>query len=318
MGRRLDLKVGFSCNNNCSFCVQGRKKNLGDKTAAQIKKDLKDTIEEGIEEVVFTGGEPTVRKDILELVSYATDLGYKIIQIQSNGRMFFYKKFCEDIIRAGANEFSPAIHGHIPQLHDYLTRSPGSFEQTVQGIRNLKGMNQHIITNSVVTKPNYRHLPELAELLVQLQVDQFQMAFVHADGNAYLYFDRIVPRKSLAAPYIKRALQIGIDAKIRVMAEAIPYCFMKGYEQYVSEIYIPSTKIIDFEFTDPNFEYTRASQGKCKAPKCKRCKYYLICEGPWKEYPERRGWEEFVPIPGRKMKSRDQLFKTRRSDTDVS
>ncbi|MEM3556115.1 MAG: radical SAM protein [Candidatus Micrarchaeia archaeon] len=307
MAERLDLKVGFSCNNNCRFCVQGNKKTLGDKSSSQIKKELRETVDEGINQVVFTGGEPTIRKDIIELVSYAHDLGYELIQIQTNGRMLYYKDFCERLIKAGANEFSPAIHGHIAELHDYLTRSPGSFNQTVQGIKNLKELNQRVITNSVVTKPNYRHLPELATLLVQLDVDQFQMAFVHAGGNAYTYFDQIVPRKCLAAPYIKRALQIGINAGIRVMAEAVPYCFMQGYERYVSELYIPPTKVIDFASTDPRFEETRVSEGKCKTDKCKRCKYYLICEGPWREYPERRGWEEFNPVPGRKIKRVRQL-----------
>jgi MoaA/NifB/PqqE/SkfB family radical SAM enzyme len=296
LGRRLDLKLGFGCNNNCRFCVQSYKKKLGDKPTSRIKKELQESFADGIKEVVFTGGEPTVRSDIIELVSYAHSLGYRNIQIQSNARMFFYKEFCEKIIDAGANEFAPAIHGHISQLHDYLTRSPGSFKQAIQGIKNLKELGQTVMANSVVTKPNYAHLPELAKLLLNLNVDQFQMAFVHAGGNAYTYFDQIVPRKSLAAPYIKRALQLGIDAGVRVMAEAIPYCFMEGYEKYVSEPYIPSTKLIDFNYVDMNFENTRISAGKCKTEKCKICRYYSVCEGPWREYPERRGWDEFIPV----------------------
>ena len=308
MPRRLDLKLGFSCNNNCRFCVQGDKKKLGDKSTDRIKKELRETIEEGIDEVVLTGGEPTVRKDILELVSYAHDLGYRIIQIQTNGRMFFYKEFCERMIGAGANEFSPAIHGHTAEIHDYLTRTPGSFNQTVQGIKNLKELGQYVLTNSVVTGPNYAKLPELARLLVELNVDQFQLAFVHACGNAEKYFDEIVPRKSLAAPYIKKALQVGIDAGVRVMAEAMPYCFMQGYEKYVSELYIPSSKVIDFNSVDPNFEATRVSLGKCKAEKCKKCRYYLVCEGPWREYPERRGWGEFVPVKGKRIRSKEHLL----------
>ena len=117
-------------------------------------------------------------------------------------------------------EFSPAVHGHIPELHDFLTRSQGSFNQTIQGIKNIKKHRVPIITNTVVTKPNYRYLPEIAKLLVKLGVNQFQLAFVHPIGNAYKNFDSIVPRISLAAPYIHRGLQIGIDAGIRVTPRA--------------------------------------------------------------------------------------------------
>jgi radical SAM protein with 4Fe4S-binding SPASM domain len=122
------------------------------------------------------------------------------------------------------------------------------------------------------------------------------MAFVHAAGNADKNFDYIVPRKSLAAPYIKKALQIGIDAGIRVMAEDMPYCFMRRYEKYLGELYAPPTEVRDVDHIDPKFEETRVKEGKCKSEKCKKCKYYRICEGPWKEYPQRRGWDEFIPV----------------------
>ena len=302
MDRRLDLKVGFACNNNCRFCVAAYKRKLGNKSTEKIMSELDEAKQEGLTEVVFTGGEPTVRPDIAELVAYASSLGYTSIQIQSNGRMFYYKKFCNRMIKAGANEFAISLHAPRAEIHDFLTRSPGSFEQTVQGIRNLKELDRRLLLNSVVTKSNYIHLPELAKLLVSLGVEQFQMAFVHAMGNAYANFDNIVPRKSLAAPYIKSALQVGIDAGVRVMSEAMPYCFMKGYENYIGELYNPPTEVRDIDSTDPKFEETRIKEGKCKGEKCKECRYYLICEGPWREYPEKRGWGEFVPVPGRRIK----------------
>jgi len=127
--------------------------------------------------VVFTGGEPTLRRDLPELVSFARDAGYETIQIQTNGRTFASRRYCETIIEAGATEFSPALHGHVPELHDFLTRAPGSFAQTTRGIRNLKSLGQYVLTNSVVVRANCRNLAQLAHLLVTLGVDQYQLAF---------------------------------------------------------------------------------------------------------------------------------------------
>jgi len=297
--RRVDLKVGFQCNNACRFCVQGdKRKKCPNKSTKEIKKILK---EESLDHqgVVFTGGEPTIRKDLVDWVRYAKKTGYKTIQIQSNGRLFSYKNFCEELIDAGANEFSPALHGSKAEIHDWLTRVPGSFEQTTEGIRNLKSLNQYVLTNSVITKKNYKDLPQLARLLIDLKVNQFQFAFIHINQiiiNNKKLVNQIIPRHSKVEPYVKKGLQIGIDAGVKVMTEAIPYCFMEGYEKYVAETQIPDTSVFDNDIELDDYTFYRKNKGKSKGPNCKKCKYNKICEGPWKEYPEIFGWEEFRPV----------------------
>lgn len=296
MIKRIDLKTGFLCNNNCFFCVQGHKKKFGNKETRELKKYLEKSAKEGYKGVVFTGGEPTIRPDIIDLVKHAKKTGFELIQIQSNGRRFAYKDFCEEIIAAGANEFSPALHGHIPELHDYLTRCPGAFAQTIRGIKNLKNLNQRILTNTVIVKSNYRHLPAIAKLLVKLGVGQFQFAFVHALGHAAENFDSVVPRKSLVEPYVKQALDVGLKAGVRVMTEGIPYCFMEGYERYIAEEIIPDTKIYDLDNVIEDYSKLRMNEGKKRGPACKKCRYFKKCEGPWREYPEKFGWAEFKPV----------------------
>ncbi|RLI98184.1 MAG: hypothetical protein DRO99_01335 [Candidatus Aenigmatarchaeota archaeon] len=295
LGKRVDVKVGFSCNNNCLFCVQADKKTWGDKKTDQIKREIGMAMNNGASGIVFTGGEPSIRPDIIELVSYAKSMGFSTIQLQTNGRRFYYMDFCRDMVEAGMNEFGPAVHGPNPEVHDTLTCSEGSFRQTVQGIRNVRSLGVTVVTNTVVTKPNYRHLPEIARLLVSLGVSQFQFAFVHPIGNALKNFDDMVPRVSDAAPYIHKGLQIGIDNGLMVMAEAMPYCMMVGYEDYISERYIPDTEIRDAGYVIKDYGKQRLKD-KAKFPKCKECIYDRICEGPWKEYPERMGSSEFVPV----------------------
>lgn len=296
--KRVDIKIGFLCNNQCKFCVQGDKRILcNNKTKEEIKKILREA-SKSYGEVVFTGGEPTIRRDIIELVNHAKLLGFKHIQIQTNGRMFFYKDFCKKMIEAGANEFSIAIHGPNKKNHDFLTSIVGSFQETTQGIRNLKELGVYVLMNTVITSYNYKFLPQIAQLLVDLDVDQFQFAFPHILGRAQDNKDWLIPRKSQAIDYVKRGLDIGIKAGKRVMTEAIPYCFMNnGYEKYASERVIPETKIFDANFVIDNYTEYRRKKGKAKRSNCKRCKYDSVCEGPWKEYPELFGWDEFISIP---------------------
>ena len=296
--KRIDLKVGFQCNNACSFCVQGdKRKKCPNKSSAEIKEILRKEAPDH-QGVVFTGGEPTIRKGLIDWVKYAKQLGYKVVQIQSNGRLFSYKAFCEKLVIVGANEFSPAIHGSKAKIHDGLTRVHGSFKQVVRGIENLKSLNQYVLTNTVITKTNYKDLPELARLLVSLKVNQFQFAFMHINqiiANDQKLIKEIVPRYLDVEPYVKKGLQIGIDAGIKVMTEAIPYCFMKGYEEYIAEKQIPDTSVFDHDIELADYGLYRKTQGKAKGPNCRKCEHNNTCEGSWKEYPEIFGWEEFVP-----------------------
>ncbi len=292
----VDIKIGYQCNNDCLFCAQGGKREkCSFRKKETIEKELRDT-RKTHSSVVFTGGEPTLHPYFLDLVGFAKGLNYESIQIQSNGRMFCYKDFCIKSIQRGASEFSPSLHGHKAELHDFLTSAPGSFKQTVQGIKNLKALGQRVITNSVVTSKNYKHLPELAELLISLGVDQYQFAFVHIVGTAGKNRKWIVPKKSDVMPYIKKGIDLGKKAGRGVMTEAIPYCLMKGYEDCIAERIIPDAKVIERKLTVESFTHYRQNYGKAKGEKCGKCVYNNICEGPWREYPELFGWSEFKPI----------------------
>ena len=228
--KRLDIKIGYHCNNHCLFCAQGDKRgHYKQRSSSKIIRDLKNS-RKNCDSVVFTGGEPTLHQDFLYFLKSAKDLGFKNIQVQSNGRMFVYEKFCYDSIKAGANQFALALHGHTAIIHDFLTQSPGSFEQTVQGIKNLNTLGQDVVTNTVITSKNYLYLPDIAKLLIKLGMKQIQFAFVHIIGSAWENKNFIVQKKSKLVPYLKKALDIAFTAGKIARTEAIPYCLLQGYE----------------------------------------------------------------------------------------
>ena len=303
--KRLDLKVGYACSNDCKFCVVADKRKYGNKSTEEIKRELKSSFDEGRREVVLTGGEVTIRKDIFDIISCAKEIGYCNIQIQTNGRRFSSFDFAKKMVLSGMTEFAPALHGPNAKIHDELTQRKGSWRQTVLGIHNVKQrLKIRTVANTVITKTNYKHLPQIASLMVKLQVDQFQFAFVHILGNAHKYHKAIVPRISEAAPYIKRALDIGIKAGRRVFAEAVPFCLMRGYENYLSENIIPPTQIKEVGWQIDDFETVRRNESKKKFVQCVECACFAACEGPWKEYPELFGEKEFQPVPRIKSTAR--------------
>jgi len=293
---RLDLKVGWSCNNRCTFCVQGDKR---DRFADRDTETLFELIEGGrpdARDLVLTGGEPTIRRDLAALIHHARSVGYERVQLQTNGRMLCNEARLDALIDAGLTEVSPALHGPDPGVHDPLTRAPGSFKQTLRGIRNARARGLPVVLNSVVVRGNVRALPRMAELFVRLDLASFQFAFVHALGTAGDDIEGVMPRLSEAMPFLLRALAIGRAAGVPCWTEAVPLCFLPGFETHASERRIPRTRIVDADRVVPDYTLARRAHGKAKGPACECCALTAACEGPWKEYPATFGWEEFLPV----------------------
>ncbi|MBI5594634.1 MAG: radical SAM protein [Elusimicrobia bacterium] len=296
---KIDLKLGYACDHQCLFCVQGdlRRRFPEPRSAPDLIAAMRAGRAKA-DSIVFTGGEPTVYPYLPELVRYARLLGYSRVQIQSNGRRFSERPFAAALVEAGATEFALSLHGSTPSVHDGLTDVPGSFERTWAGITGLLGMGQRVMTNSVVTRGNAGDLPALAALLAGAGVRHIQFAFVHIVGKAAENAALIVPRKAAAVPFILRAVDAGRALGARVMTEAVPLCLLKGYEDCAAETEMPVMTIHHADGTVcEDFTRERLEVQKRKGPACGGCVHDPVCEGPWHEYPELFGWGEFVPVP---------------------
>ena len=313
--KELNLFMGYTCNNNCWFCSEMANRGRQDKTTYEIKRQLDASRKEGVERITFTGGEPTVRKDILELVSYAKSAGFEEIFVITNGRMLFYKEFAKRLAKAGLTHILFSLHAPRADIHDFLTRSPGSFEQTLKGIKNMVEVGGvKVENNTVITRKNYKYLPEHAELLVRLNIDFFEFIFVNPMTIACYFGDRFeefVPKVSEIGKYVSRALDIGVKNGIWCTAEGIPFCRMNGHEGYATELYMAQERSI----VGPDNRYvadlnkSRKEKTKLKSEKCKKCRYYLICEGIWGYYAEHYGMDELRPVAGEYVRNVDELIR---------
>lgn len=286
--RKLIVKVNSQCNNNCRFCIYSRRD-----LSAQVKSKeyimgyIDKLMVHNFKEIIFTGGEPTLRADICDLINHAHRLGLKT-QFQTNGRLLAYQSFCRAAITSGVDCFCIAIHGHNAEMHDYLTNTKGSFRQATLAIENLISMGQTVVTNTVITRQNYRYLPKIAKLLLDLKVDKYQLIFPHITGEAYRNRRSVVITRQEAVPFVKKAIKTGRDLNCEVTVKAIPFCLLKGYESHVRRSIYPDEKYIFF-----------GSNVSCKFWKnrlCKKCIYDNKCEGVWYEYPRLYGQNEFIPV----------------------
>ena len=180
------IVAGHACNSACVMCsVKSHSKNYPDGTTKEIIKDLIKGRKENYEGMEFTGGEPTIRKDIIHLIKQARNLGYKEIALNTNGILLGNKSFCDKLVKAGLTNITFSLHAHNKKLSEIITRTPNSFEQTVAGIKNaLSHKNLKIGVVTVILKPNYQHIFEIGKLIHSLGVYYWDITDLIPDGYA--------------------------------------------------------------------------------------------------------------------------------------
>ncbi|MFH0832882.1 MAG: radical SAM protein [Candidatus Aenigmatarchaeota archaeon] len=193
------LKLGNVCNNNCKFCNYLERKGDWNKSTREVISELEEIAKNMYDSLYITGGEPTLREDIFELLSYAQSIGLCNIYMKTNGRMLSYKDYAERMSDF-CNAFQIHLFGHTAETHDSITGVPGSFEQTLQGIRNLTELDKRVFVNVIINRMNYKFLKETVDLLIDLGVSE--VIFTVADmtfkteKKEFLVLRDFIPRYS--------------------------------------------------------------------------------------------------------------------------
>jgi radical SAM superfamily enzyme YgiQ (UPF0313 family) len=123
-----------------------------------IDKELKK------EELIIVGGEPTLIKELPKIIRFAKNRGWKKITLETNGRMFFYKDYAAMLKESGLNKAIISIYGHNPILQDKITGAPGSFNQTIEGVKSWINLGGALELKPIVCEQNKEYFYEMLEL----------------------------------------------------------------------------------------------------------------------------------------------------------
>jgi len=311
--KKTVIIAGYKCNNNCRFCMEADKRNFYTRTTSEIQQEMFAAKERGSDYLELIGGEMTIRSDIVKLIKFAKKLEFETIMMATNGRMLSYRSLAEKILKAGVNSLVFSIHGHTPEIHEWLTRAPKSFSELKKGVENIqsiaKGLSLkiHLGANVTIVKQNYKFLSQIGKYIRSLGISDAEFIFVDCnEGGAYNNFDELVPRISEVAPYIHKCLDIGKRDHLKHWhVRYVPLCYFQDYLGQISELQevaIFHTEHIAPDFYNPNVEKSRQVVGRMKTKKCKGCKLYNRCEGIWKVYFERYGDKELKPVKNLSVK----------------
>ena len=289
---KIILYGNFACNNNCIYCACNERRGFSDFNF--IKKYI--TKHRKYSDFIgLSGGEPTIHPNFFYMLKLISKLRFKTVEIQTNGRMFAYKDFCEKVVKMNIIDIFVVSLNSLDEKMN-MVRMRGGHNEAIRGIKNLKKFKQKVFINTVVCRKNYRDLEKIVKNFINLKVDYINLIFMRPTGTAGKNFDNLVVEIKKVLPFVKKSINLCKKEGIVCLAEGIPYCLMKGYEKNISEIYNPpKIRVIEKKLLEPNKDLF-SKDYKRKGKMCKKCKYDTICEGIWKEYAKRKGFSELTPV----------------------
>jgi len=217
------LTLTRTCNNHCIFCIDLPFHTGAIIESAKIYEKIIEGTQEGKKRLLLSGGEPTLHPDFISFIRFGKSVGYKNITAITNGKKFSKIKFCQESIKAGLNEVIFSLHGNT-NIHNMLVGRKNSFEQTVQGIKNIKLTGKCILhIQIIVNKSNYKFLPKIIDILIPLKINKLTFINVMPTEDSYRYYKNILFYNiEEAIPYLKQAITLAEKHNVTVQMKKFP------------------------------------------------------------------------------------------------
>ena len=232
------IKVGYSCNDHCTFCHTEDVRHIDDASENVFAKIAR-AKQLGHTMVVFSGGEPTIRKEMHAWAARVEELGMELGFV-TNGRRFAYPDFTDDMLSRGLSYVYLSLHGGSARVHNSLVRAD-AFQETLRGIENLHGKIPVLSVNCVVTRSNVAHLRGVIDRLLPFSDLTIKLSMAAPKGGGENRFEHVVPDVGDAARAIADALSYGLSMRgdrqgPRFAHDGVPLCLMPGHEALYDDL----------------------------------------------------------------------------------
>jgi MoaA/NifB/PqqE/SkfB family radical SAM enzyme len=274
---KLIVNLSYRCNNECVFCSVGDRERVDGRLEDQLAA-LERAAAQGVRLLDLDGGEPTLYPALLTVVDRARELGFERITVTTNGRMLGYEGLAGRLARRGV-ELLVSLHGACASKHEPLTRAPGSFAQTVDGIRRAREVFGRLGVNTTVVRGNLADLTALGELLVSLGVDTWNLQLVTPFGHAIARPD-LAPDWGEALEALRSLRQTFAD-RLSLQIVGLPLCGLGEHEALALDdhhkgvrqmLFVDGTQVSLGEYLDERRAHDAA---------CSGCQRKLLCGGYW-------------------------------------
>jgi len=161
----VQLDLTYRCNERCIHCYLDHDDH-GEMNTAEIKGLLDQMADAGVFFLTISGGEIMMRKDFFEILEHAHARTFSI-KLKTNG-VLIRKKEAERIRALGVESVQISVYSHRAEVHDAITKMPGSFRQTIEAVRLLRTVGLHVTMANVLMVQNAQDYPGVRALANEL------------------------------------------------------------------------------------------------------------------------------------------------------
>ena len=303
--KSLEFFVNYACNAKCPFCF-----NPTDATPEldyglplpELARRLLEGWREGYRAVKFIGGEVTIREDLPKILGLARRIGYRSIQVTTNGIRLADPAYARLLVRLGVDRVRFSIHGHTPALHDGLVMVPGALVKIERAAKTLKALGVSIGVNYVLNQVNVKDFPDTLDWLYgTFGVDDVIVYFIRYQGFG-------------ALPQNKKLLKLTFTEAVGPLREGFARLRVRGVTRFPQLIHFApcvapelAPYMLDWKRDESEDLVTMpdgrtglirdiTNSGKRPVAACAACALKDRCHGIEENYAAEFGESEFRPV----------------------
>lgn len=293
----LYCAVEYRCNERCIFCPcsEGSSK-LGMLEYQDIIATIDEAVDNhGVENILLSGGEPTLHNDFFKIVEHIKRKGARF-SLLTNALKLADKTSADklfSIVNGNEVDVTVAFHSHIPALHDQLTQIKGSFERSMQGVRNMLEHNVKLSIKNNIVNATYKYLPDYVNWINETFDESVTLLLANIDINGTASYNRELVSVSFtdSMPYLQKALDIVVERrqhglKRNVKVLTTPLCLMDpfywGFVENATKGNLTAYKVPMENESLLLFDVGSDSGPMFKA--CKQCALIEHCPGTWRSF----------------------------------
>ncbi len=166
---RVDMALTYHIDPSGKLDPEARKRVDRELTTEEWQQVLKTLWDAGVPHVCFTGGEPTLHTDLIQLVRYAEDLGL-VTGLLTDGRRLREEELLQGLLLAGLDHVQITVASHQAKVHDSIVGRQGAFKETEQGLKAALDGDIYVVVHVIVTPRNAASIVETVAYLAKLGV----------------------------------------------------------------------------------------------------------------------------------------------------
>ena len=207
-----------ACNLKCVHCYRDAGgKDANELSTLEGKELLSEIAKAGFKIAILSGGEPLLRKDIFELISYAASVGLRPV-LGTNG-VLFSPEIVAKLKAAGAARVGISLDSKDFRIHDDFRKQKGAWDKTVQAMRLCKEGGLDFQVHTTVTRKNYQEIIEITDFISQLGAKAHHIFFLIPTGRGKEISDVFI-----GAEEIREVLEKILNKQKNTTLELKPVC----------------------------------------------------------------------------------------------